>query len=245
MSARPENTLAAAREFYRQQLAESFRYSRQFSEPRGNVAGAVVDTLEFEAVLRECAAGSFDCARRIGEMAVVHLDKTPLLAAWPKETEGAANATRPGPGDWWRDLLNFERCCFLQAVTTAQGPPANRPRRGPSAVCTNFSWAISEVVERIRTGRTIDESLRRTLTLLFARTHEGRVSVVEVGADIEKVFRATNGLRTVEQIAAAAGLNLEETNEILAALASIGAIVPAMSSEEMSRLISAREISSK
>jgi hypothetical protein len=227
--------LAAAREFYRQQLHESFRYSRPFSEPRGSVAGAVVDTLEFEAVLRECTPGSFDCARRIGEMAVVHLDKAPLLVCRP-EPETALRQF----GDWWRDLLNFERCCFLQAVTTSEGPPANRPRRGPSAICTNFSWAISEVAERIRTGRAIGDDLRRPVTLLFARTREGRVSVVEVGADIEKVFRATNGLRTFEQIAAAAGLSLQEVNEILVALASIGAIVLAMSSEEMSRLISAR-----
>ena len=230
MSARAENTLAAAREFYRQQLRESFRYSRLFSEPRGSVADTVVDTLEFETVLRECPAGSFDCGRRIGEMAVVHLDKAPVLAM-QRESEAAHRHI----GEWWHDLLNFECCCFLQGVTTSEGPPSNRPRRGPSAVCTNFSWAISEVVERIRTGRAIENALRRPSTLLFARSRAGRVTVVEVGADIEKIFRATNGLRTVEQIAATAGLALEETNKILAALAGIGAIVPAMSPEEMLR----------
>jgi hypothetical protein len=225
--------MVTAREFYRQQLRESFRYSRLFSEPRGSVADAVVDTLEFETVLRECPAGSSDCARRIGEMAVVHLDKAPLLAIGR-----ALDAAYRRIGEWWRDLLNYERCCFLQAVTTSEGPPSSRPRRGPSAVCTNFSWAISEVVERIHTGQTIENALRRPVTLLFARNRAGRVSVVEVGADIEKVFRATNGLRTVEQIAATAGLGLEETNEILAALAGIGAIAPAMSPEEMLRRIS-------
>jgi hypothetical protein len=233
VNARPENSVAAAREFYRQQLRESFRYSRLFSEPRGSVADAIVDTLEFETVLRECPAGSFDCARRIGEMAVVQLDKAPVLAI-RREPEAA----RRQIGEWWRDLLNFERCCFLQGVTTSEGPPSNRPRRGPSAVCTNFSWAISEVAERIRTGRAIENALRRPATLLFARDRTGRVAVVEVGADIEKIFRATNGLRTVEQIAATAGLGPEETNQILGALAGIGAIVPAMSPEEMLRRIS-------
>ena len=70
------------------------------------------------------------------------------------------------------------------------------------------------------------------------------LAVVEVGPDIERIFRATNGLRTVEQIASAAGMSLEDTKESLAALASIGAVVPAMSPEEMARLINKQQVTS-
>jgi hypothetical protein len=243
MSALPEDHLARAREFYRQQLAVSFRYSRGFSQPLGSVAEALVDTPEFDAVVRDCTVGSFECARRLAEIAVVRLDQLPGVQG----TEKAGSHREPANADmaiarpWWRDLLNYERGCFLQSATTAEGPPINRPRRGVSAVCMNFAWAVPQIVECIKNGRPVTYDLRRPMTLLFARTADGRVCVVELGSTVEKVFRATNGLRTIEQIAATAGGNLEETTDALQALAGIGAVVLAMSAEEMSRLIEARE----
>lgn len=222
MSALPHDQ--PAREFYREKLALSFRYSREFSGPLGSVAETIVDTPECEAVLRECAVGSLDCARRLGEMAVVRLDRIPSP-----------------PGPWWRDLLNYERGYFLQEATTAEGPPTNRPRRGVSALCTNFSWNMPELLKRLKSGEPITDDLRRPTTLLFARQADGRVCVVEIGGAVEKVFRATNGLRQVDQIAAAAGVGVEDTQRVLKSLADIGAIVPAMSPEEMARIIEARE----
>jgi hypothetical protein len=242
MSALSENHLAGAREFYRRQLAVSFRYSREFSQPLGSVAEALVDTPEFDTVVRDCTVGSFECARRLAEIAVVRLDRLSIQG-----TEAPGSHIEPAKADiaaarpWWRDLLNYERGCFLQSATTAEGPPTNRPRRGVSSVCMNFAWAVPEIVEHLKSGRPITDDLLRTITLLFARTADGRVCVVEVGSAVERVFRATNGLRTVEQIAAAAGENVEETTEVLKALAGIGAVVLAMSSEEMARLIEARE----
>ncbi|MGA3210111.1 MAG: hypothetical protein ABSD20_02325 [Terriglobales bacterium] len=217
------NALDNAREFYRRQLASSFVCSRPFSMPLRFVAEDVADTPEFEAVVRECGFGSFDCARRIGEMAVVHLDRVPT--------------GRP----WWRDLLNYERSCFLQTATTAEGPPTNRPRRGVSALCITFSWDVPQVVESLKAGQPVSDALRRPATLLFARDEGGNPCVVEVGPDVEKVFRATNGLRLVEAIAATAGASMEQTREILGALAGIRAVTLAMSAEEMSRVIAARE----
>ena len=214
------------RQYYRNQLIAAFRYSRLFSEPLGKVAETVVDTPEFEAILQECAQGSFECARRAAEMAVVYLD-------------------RPGqgmsPAAWWRDLLNYERGCFLQSATAAPTPPSNRPRRGVSAVCMNFSWKMPELAARLQAGMAPGEDLRGPVTLLFCRTREGRTQIVEVGAAIERVFRATNGLRTVEQITSAAGTTGEATVQALEALADIGAVVPAMTAEEMTRLIEARK----
>lgn len=224
MSALPQDPQGGKREFYREKLALAFRYSREFSEPLGSVAEQIVDSPGFESVLREAAPGSLDCARRIGEMAVVRLDRIPSP-----------------PGPWWRDLLNYERSYFLQDATTVEGPPTNRPRRGVSALCTNFSWAMPELLNRLKSGRAVDDELQRPSTLLFSRQANGEVCVVEIGAAVEKVFRSTNGLRTVERIAAAAGVQLDDTRRILQSLAEIGAVVLAMTPEEMTRLIEARE----
>jgi len=241
-----QDPLAPQREFYRQQLAFSFSRSREFTEPLGIVAEQIVDTGEGERALRECSPGSLDCARRLGEMAVVLLNQ-----ALVRNTAGGETGAETGPGNlrltprlpWWRDLVDFERAWFLQAATTAAAPPANRPRRGVSALCAAFAWDIPQVRERLQSGAPIgdDHDLRRKLTLLFARRRDGEVRVVEAGAVVEKVFRATNGLRTAEQIAAAAALSLAASERILNALADIGAVVPAMSAEDMTRAIEARE----
>ncbi len=231
MSALPQDQLSHAREFYRERIRLAFRHSRQFSQPLGTVPEAIVDSPAFDAVLRDCAVGSLDGARRLGEMVVVEMDRVPAAAG--------TGVARPGP--WWRDLLNYERGCFLQEATTAEGPPTNRPRRGVCALCMNFSWDVPEAIARLKDGEPVSDDLRRPVTLLFARGREGRVHVVEVGAAVEKVFRATNGQRTPEQIAATAGVSVAETGEILEAMAGIGAVALAMTPEQMMRLIEQRE----
>lgn len=237
MGALPNRDLEAERDFYRRQLAVAFRYSREFYEPLGTVAEQIADTPGLDSILQECPPGSLEAARRIGETAVVLLTRVPTIPLLPSEACGDVAGVRP----WWRDLLNYERACFLQLATTAEGPPANRPRRGVSALCMNFGWRVPAVVQRIMGAEAVTEELRQPVTLLFARQSDGTPCVVEVGPNVERVFRATNGLKTPEQIAAAAGLSLEETAGHLEALAGIGAVVLAMSRDEMARLIKRRE----
>ena len=167
----------------------------------------MLDTPEFEAVLRDAKAGSLDAARRIGEMAVVHLDRAP-------------NA----PGPWWRNLCHYERGWFLQTATTDAGTATNRPRRGVSALSTNFDWNMPKLLEALQAGTPITDGLKRSTTLLFSRGAEGKIYVVEIGGNIEKIFRFTNGMRTIPQIADAAGVSEAETKKTLEALARIGAV---------------------
>jgi len=220
MASLPEGRIASARQFYREQLAREFACTRTFAANTRRVAEDVTGTEAFETVLRECAPGSLDCARRMGEMAFIYLDTTPAV-----------------PGPWWRDLCNYERGLFLQSATTDPGPPTNRPRRGVSALCMNFDWDIPKLPERLKSGDAIADDLRRHVTLLFARGPDAKPRVVEVGAPVERVFRATNGLRTLDQIAAAAGMSLEETKSMLQALAGVGAVAPAKSPEEITQIL--------
>jgi hypothetical protein len=222
MNAVPATPEEQARDFYRGQLQSSFRWSRPFSSPRGVMAEQIVDTPECESILRECSPGSLDCARRIGELVVVRLD--PVAA-----------------GPWWRDLLNYERAWFLQSATTAEGPPTNRPRRGVSSMCLSFVWNTPELIKRLQSGQDTPEELRQPVTLVFSRGPEGRVFVAQVSPEIERVFRATNGLRTAEQIARTAGATVDQTLRVLDSLAGIGAVVPAMSPASMIQQIEARE----
>jgi hypothetical protein len=216
MATLPNDPLPAARDFYRDCMLKSFGHTALFSAQTGRVAEDVMNMPQFDAVLRECPAGSLDAARRIGDMISVHLD-------------GAQNQ----PGTWWRELCAYEKNYFMQVATTQPATPANRPRRGVSAVCANFKWNMPELVTRLKSGEAIADDLRRNVTLLFARGQEGNVNIVEVGPPVEKVFRATNGLRTIEQIASAADVSSDETQKVLATLADIGAVELAKTQEQM------------
>lgn len=224
MATQPHDAIAAAREFYRETLRESFYHTRLFAEQTHRLAQGVVDTPAFDAILRDSSQGTLDASRRIGEMAVVHLDTA---------------SDQPGP--WWRDLCSYERAYFLQLSTTDPGPPTNRPRRGVSALCTNFNWNMPELLKRLKSGVPVTDDLRRAMTLLFSRGPQGKIFVVEVGAQVEKVFRATNGLRTLDQIATTAGVSLPETQQVLNALAGIGAAVLAQTPEQMMDAIRAKQ----
>jgi len=200
-----------ARRYYRDRLARSFRYSHRFRRQTGRIAEEVVDAEEFDRFLRQCVMGSLESARRVGEMARAHLD-------------GA-----PAPGPWWPELLGYEYAYFLQTATAERGASLDRPSPGVSAVCRRFSWALPEMLPRMRSGEAIGDDLRREVTLLFSRTREGRIYVVEVQLQLENIFLAVDGSRTPEQIAAAAGVADKQARQALVVLNTIGAVAVASS----------------
>ncbi|HXE90231.1 MAG TPA: hypothetical protein VNK82_04630 [Terriglobales bacterium] len=197
-----------AHRYYNGRMKRSFQYSRALSSRTGRQATDVLGGPAFDGFVADCALGSFDSARRLGEMAVVHLD-------------GAAH-----PGPWWRDLVQYEFAYFLQTATTQTTIQVMRYRRRAGAWCRLFSWRLPEVLERLRAGQAVTDDLRHECTLLFCRGEGNRVIVAEVEKDAEAVFRATNGLRLPAQIAQAAGLDLESTLQVLEQFVALGAVEP-------------------
>ncbi len=195
-----------ARRYYRDRLARSFRYSHRLRMQTGRIAEEIVDFAEFDQFLIECVMGSLESARCVGGMARTHLTAS------------------PPPGAWWPDLLEYEYAYFLQAATAERGESRERPSPGVSAVCRRFTWALPEMLPRLRASDPIGDDLRREATLLFSRTDAGRIYVVEVEPTMERVFRATDGHRTVDEIAEAAGVPAEQAGAMLASLAGIGAV---------------------
>lgn len=216
MATTPGDWIASAREFYRERLREAFRHTGMFAGQVQREAESVADTQQFESTVREYAAGTLDATRRVGDMVMVLLEMAP-------------NA----PGPWWRDLCSYDRGFFLQLATSQPPVPANRPRRGVSALCTSFKWNMPELIKRLEAGEVIGADLQQPVTLIFARGSGGMVHVVKVAGAVERVFRATNGLRTVDQIAAAAELPAAQVKQILGNLGEIGAVIPAKSADEI------------
>lgn len=195
-----------ARRYYRDRLARSFRYSRSFAEKTGRRAEEICERENFGAFLDRCVLGSVASARRAGEMAVAHLS--------------------PGQGlfPWWSDLTTYESAHLLQTATTERAEPVPHYQRSPSATCIRYGWALPEMLPRLRRGETVGEEFRRSTNLLFSRTHMGKVYVVELDECTAAVFRAADGAHGVKQIAEAAGVTLQQTEEVLNNLVQIGAV---------------------
>jgi hypothetical protein len=138
------------------------------------------------------------------------------------------------PAPWWSELLEYEHAYLLQTATSENAPRTKHPACGASACLRQFSWSLPDILPKLRGGTIPEDVRRREVTLLFSRTETGKIYVVEVEAAIAKVFRAADGNRTSNEIAAAAAIPAEETQQVLEALAAIGAIVNlAASSTEM------------
>jgi hypothetical protein len=195
-----------ARKYYGARLQQSFQYSQALFERTGRRATEVLNSAAFVTFVKDCVLGSFDSARRLGEMAVVHLD-------------GAAH-----PGAWWRDLVQYEYAHFLQSSTSERTIQVMRYRRKAGAWCRVFAWSLPDVLACLRAGRPVTDDLRRECILLFCRGAGNGVTVAEVEKDAEAVFRATNGLRLPQQIAQAAGLDIESTIQVLEQFVALGAV---------------------
>ena len=196
-----------ARRYYRDRLARSFRYSHPFRRQTGRIAEEVADVKEFDLFLSQCVMGSLESAQQVGGMARAHL------------------CAAPEPGPWWHELLEYEYAYFLQTATTERGVATDRPSRGASALCRRFAWAMPEMLPLLRAGEPIGSDLRRESALLFSRTYAGRLFVVQVDAIAESIFHATDGASTVDEIAAAAGVSVEQARETLQTLSGIGAVI--------------------
>ena len=195
-----------ARRYYRDRLLRSFRYSRAFAARTGRRAEEICDREEFEAFLDQCVLGSADSARRAGEMAVAHLSSGAALFPW------------------WSDLAAYESAHLLQTATTERAHPGLHHRPSPNATCIRFEWVLPEMLPSLLTGEAAGEDFRHPVTLLFSRTHLGRIYVVELDESTAAVFRAVDGARAVEQIAEAAGTGQKQAEEAMNNLVQVGAV---------------------
>ena len=191
-----------ARRYYRDRLARSFRYSRRF----GASPEPLVDTPAFDAFLDDCVLGSLRAAEAVADLVMGHF-------------------RAPAPAPWWNDLLAYERLFFLQAATTENAITATLPGPSPSARCRTFAWDLPNLLLRLKSGEPTGQELRREVTLLFSRTHLGRIYVVEVDEATAAVFHAADARRGPAQIAAMTSLSAAVVQQTLRALGQIGAVV--------------------
>ena len=193
-----------ARRYYRDRLHRGFRYSTVLlgSEAATNL----VDSPEFDGILESCTLGSILTARMVGELALSKLRAHRL-------------------DEWWTELLDYEFAFFVQLATSEPTPVGLFPQHGISTLIREFRFRIPDLLESLR-GEKVGANLpRKPTTLLFSRTHHGKIYVVELDLSAAAVLRAINGSRPIAEIADCAVLGQKETERILAELVGINAVL--------------------
>jgi len=198
-----------ARRYYRDRIFRSFRYSHLFHEQLGRSAGDIISGRPFDEFLQDCVLGSLESARRVGKMAIDCLT-LPVHQA---------------PGPWWNDLLAYESAFFLQAATAEHTPAGSFARHAISAVVCNFQWDLPQLLGRLKSNQLPADVTQRSISLLFSRTREGRIYVVEIEGATAEVFRCINGGRSMEEVAAIANVTPAACQSILMSLEQIGAVL--------------------
>ena len=194
-----------ARRYYRDRLSRGFRYSARLID-RQNAADHVPDSPQFESILDSCVLGSEATSQAVGELAVRHL--APLRHEI-----------------WWSELLEYERAFFLQLAISEQTASSEFPRRGKSTIVRSFEFDLPELLTRLKSAELPTESSRRAVTLLFSRTHVGRVYVVELDTVSAAVLDAIDGKTTLGRIPFFSSVSVAETQRVFTTLAEVGAIV--------------------
>lgn len=193
-----------ARRYYRDRLHRGFRYSTFLLS--SDAAANRVDSPEFDVILESCALGSLATARMVGELVLSEL-----------------RAQRVD--EWWTELLEYEFAFFVQLATSEPTPVSRFPQCGISTLISQFRFRIPELLESLKNKKVAVNLPFKPTTLLFSRTHHGRIYVVELGPTATAVLRSVNGSRQLAEIADCAALGQKETERILAELVGINAVL--------------------
>ncbi|HZQ93049.1 MAG TPA: hypothetical protein VFA60_14750 [Terriglobales bacterium] len=196
------------RRYYRDRLARGFRTSRLLAEHYGRLPEETVDQPGFGPLLETGVLGSFLTSRIVAQLAKQHL-----------------MAHIPELGPWWWDMLRYDIAYFMQLATSDPGAPSQLPRRGTSAMTAELDWYLPQVVGSLRARQEPTPEMERKWSLLFSRTHGGRVYVMEIDSDALSLFEAVDGKRARQEIIHASGVRPSIAEPMLADLERIGAVI--------------------
>jgi hypothetical protein len=231
-----------ARHYYRDRLARSFQYSYEYRAQTGRSAEQIADSAEFNSFLTSCVLGSLDSAQSVGEMARRHMLAAKQMAPWWASLieyeyayflQGATSELplrSPFPARGRSAVLKQFEWCMPEVLRRIRDFPL-LPKPGRSGAPSNASSEPTNGSPENPTTIPSSaepaglEDLRRPVTLLFSRSREGKLFVVEVEDSVASVFNAVDGQRDIDTIASVAGVLPSTAHEVISALSSIGAIV--------------------
>ena len=207
-----------ARHFYYERIVQFFKYSRSLARVTGRAPEAVLKGDGFDLLLPSVVLGSRETAQAVARLVVAHL--------------AAARAPIP----YLADLLRYEEAMMLveagPRVWRDGGPTEGAgsgerypPEKVEGTVLLDLQYDLPAVLPRLLEPWTeVPRAPERPTQLLVARSPHGRVAVAKSDAGIAAVVALADGKRTLEQLAAGAGLPVATLEATLQGLVELGAV---------------------
>ena len=207
-----------ARHFYYERIVQFFKYSRALARITGRAPEAVCKGDAFDLLLPSVVLGSRETAQAVARLVVAHV--------------GAARA----PIAYLADLLRYEEAMMLveagpriwrddRPTEGAGGPARHAPEKVEGTALLQLDFDLPAILPKLLQPWTeVPQAAARPTQLLVARSPHGRVAVARSDAGIAAVVQLADGKRTLEQLAAGAGLPVETLEATLQGLVELGAV---------------------
>jgi len=207
-----------ARHFYHERVIHFFRYSGALARVTDRRPEAVLRAPQFDALLSTAVLGSRDTARAVAALVVAHV-------------AGGAVGTIP----YLADLQRYEETMMVVEAgprvwrDTEKGDGGRGKGTSPElvqgTVLLELDYDLPAVLAKLlQPWATPPEAPRRPAKLVVARSRHGRVTVARADEAVASIVRLTDGVRTLEDLARAAGLRPAELEAALSGLTEIGAV---------------------
>jgi hypothetical protein len=208
-----------ARHFYHERIIHFFRYSGALARVTGRRPEAVLRQPPFDALLSTAVLGSRDTARAVAALVVAHV------------ASGRTSDTIP----YHVDLLRYEETMMVveagprvwRDAGTGDGGrgKGTLPELVEGTALLELAYDLPVVLAKLlQPWGTPPEAPQRPTKLLVARSRYGRVSVARADGAVAAIVRLSDGVRTLDDLARAAGLRPTDLEVTLSGLTEMGAV---------------------
>jgi len=207
-----------ARHFYYERIVHFFKYSRALARVTGRAPEAILKSSAFDALLPTVVLGSRETAGAVARLVTAHV------------------ATGAAPVPYLADLLRYEETMMVVeagarvwrdgdgAAGAGSGEPY-RPEMVEGTVLLELAYDLPTVLPRLLQSWTdVPQAVERHTKLLVARSPHGRVAVAKSDEGVAAVVALADGKRTLEELAAGAGLEVAGLRQTLQGLVDLGAV---------------------
>ena len=200
-----------ARHYYAERIARLFRHIRRLALQTGRDPLSVLDSPKAGIVLNHAVLGSSDTAEELAAL----LDEFLL--------EDAADIQKRFP--YWRDLVRYQTTMFRLEGLRSEERATDYPCRSASAKIVQFKWDIPAIIANLQSQNdSLPTAAHGPSILLIASSPNRQVISMRCTPNVQRLFEAADGTRTVEDLRLAAGSSVQQTEQLLTQMKEIGAI---------------------
>ena len=216
-----------ARHFYHERIVSFFKYSRALARVTGRLPEAVLTAPQFDALLPGAVLGSRQTARAVARLVVEYVGaagaRIPFLSDLLRYEE-AMMVTEAGPRVWRDDGPGSGS----EERDTRPGAGSGErylPEKVEGTMLLELEFDLPVVLPKLLAPWTeMPLAPERPTKLLIARSSHGRVAVARSDESVAAVVQLADGTRTLEELAARAGMEVGALRETLQGLVDLGAV---------------------